>query len=263
MEINEHEYARLVQWAEQQRRHIAALEQENRELRRQVDDLRRGVGMAIVVQGRVIPVNPAPVDVPVPNAGPVPHPSFGPALQTAPQQPPQLPAQPPYAPQPQPTHQHVAPHIPPAPRPEVFSEELWITGQMRAVKAPVSTPAPRSVTPSQEMTPSWLREDAPQAPTPTPRRTLAAATSSHPAIPKPPAPAQPRQPYPTPNPTPTPPNPQQMGRQRVSARPLSRPSAPLPSLAQLTGQQPAVRVPGRQRQEPDERSPYSDSFVLG
>lgn len=256
MEISDNEYARLVQWAEQQRQRIAALEQENRELRRQVDDLRRGVGMAVVVQGRVIPVDPAPAEVPLPNAGPVPHPSFGPALHRLSQQPQPAP-QPTQPLQPmQPTQQRRAvPRLQPAPRPEVFSEELWITGQMRAVKAPTpaATPTHHPMTASQEMTPSWLREDAPPAPTPKPRRTLATATNSHPAIPKPPTQPVPSTPSALSQPT---------GRQRVTARPLSRPSAPLPSLAQLTGQQPAVRIPGRQRREPDERNPYSDSFVL-
>lgn len=266
MEISEHEYARLVQWAEQQQRRIAALERENHELRRQVEDLRRGVGMAIVVQGRVIPVNPAPAEVPLPNAGPVPHPSFGPALYTSPQPVPA--SQPSQYQQPNRPIQPSQP-IQPAPRPEVFSEELWITGQMRAVKAP--TPAPHPLSPSQEMTPSWLREEPPQAPTPmptppsAPHRTLSAATGSHPAMPKPQQPSRFRQPRSEPI-TPTP---QQTGRQRVPARPLGHLPLPrleptsLPTLAQLTGQQPAVRAPGRQRQNPDERTPYSDSFVLG
>lgn len=254
MEISEHEYARLMQWTEQQQRRIAGLERENHELRRQVEDFRRGVGMAVVVQGRVIPVNPAPAEVPLPNAGPVPHPSFGPSLQTSPRQPPS--AQQPPQPQYQPAH----PMQPaqPAPRSEVFSEEMWITGQRRAVKAPAPPPAQRPISSSQEMTPSWLREDPP--PAPAPRRTLAAATNSHPALPRP----LPQQPPSAPLSS------QQTGRQRVPARPLARqrplalrlePTS-LPTLAQLTGHQPAVRAPGRQRRDPDEHTPYSDSFVL-
>ena len=249
MEISEHEYARLVRWAEEQQRRLAALEWENHELRQQVNDLRRGVGIAVVVQGRMIPVDPAPAEMPQPNAGPMPHPSFGPALQHAPRSAPAQPSQPHHMPPIQPT-----PSAPPAPRSQVFSEEMWITGQTRAVKPP---PALRPTSLSQEMTPSWLREDAPQSPTPppAPRRTLATATGSHPAMPKPPRTAPPER--------------QQSGRQRVQARPLSRPSdprleaVPLPTLAQLTGQQPAVRIPGREPQQPDERTPYSDSFVLG
>ncbi|HLZ21445.1 MAG TPA: hypothetical protein VKQ30_04905 [Ktedonobacterales bacterium] len=249
MEISDHEYARMVRWAEQQLQRVAALEEENRELRRQVEDLRRGVGMAVVVQGRVISVNPAPAEVPLPNAGPVSHPSFGPVFQTGPQP---VPAQPPY----QPPYQEP---VQPTPRQEVFSEGLWITGQTHAVKAPA--PAQRSTSPSQEMTPSWLREDVPQAPTapPAPRRTLSAATSSHPAMPKPQPPAPPQPPRAAPS------APQPAGRQRVLARPLTPrlEATSLPSLAQLTGQQPAVRVPGRKRQQPDDHTPYSDSFVLG
>lgn len=262
MEISDFEYTRMAQFMEQQRRHIAALEQENHELRRQVEDLRRGAGMAIVVQGRVIPVNPAPAEMPLPNAGPVPHPSFGPAVQQA---------QP--APQSQPYFPRPVQYAQPAPRPEVFSEEMWITGQMRAVGASVPPPAPRPISPSQDMTPSWLREDPTPAPTPAPssakRHTLATATGSHPALPKPPF-QQPQPPQPSQQPRAAAPNPQQTGRQRVPARPLSRPpvhrleAIPLPSLAQLTGQHPAIHIPGRQQQpEPGERTPYSDSFVLG
>lgn len=217
MGISEHEYARLVRWVEQQQGHIAALEAENRALRRELADLRRGVGLSVVVQGRLLPVNPTPTEVPQPNAGTTPHPSYG-----------------------------------PVPRPPLYSESTWITGQARASNPPAPV-RHRPITPSQEMTPSWLRDNDPHTPpqAPAPRRTLAAATGPYPTAPRPSS-----QQYRVA------PDRQQTARQRVPARPLpyAPEVAPMPSLAELTGQRPAIRIPGWSQS--GERNPYSDSFVL-
>lgn len=152
-----------------------------------------------------------------------------------------------------------------APRSAPAPDSTWLTGQMRAVRAPVSRVeaiGPRSVAANaQNMTPTWLREEVP-LPAPSipsapswpstampsmPRpRTLASATGKQPAVRSPLRQGQ----------APTP----------FAAAQSRRPVAPrlepehLPSLAQMTGHRPAVRLSGK----PDtERSPFSDSFVLG
>lgn len=139
----------------------------------------------------------------------------------------------------------------PTPAPAPAPDSAWLTGQMRAVHAPAQRTAgarvARQQAASQEMTPTWLREEAPLSgpvvpPVPsssswpsTPGgaaqrpRTLASATGKQPAV-----------------------------RPRRPTVPRLEPEH-LPSLAQMTGRHPAARVPVRSA---GERSPYSDSFVL-
>jgi hypothetical protein len=222
------DYEQMSIWLERQQRRIEDLEVENRDLRRQLDELRRGVGVAVMIHGRAIslaslpssgsahssdgPASSAPRR-PVP-AAPIPH-SYG---SSAPQ--------PSYAP-PAPSQVQVR-----QPAPASFPENDWLTGPQRSVKAlprreraHVVPPAPpRPLSPTQEMTPSWLREAAP-------------------------APQEPRQWRP---------------RARTDSLPVPPrlepvPQAPQRTLAQITRQQGAMRPtdphPGR--------NPYSDSFVLG
>ena len=219
------DYEQMSIWLERQQRRIEDLEVENRDLRRQLDELRRGVGVAVMIHGRAIPLASLP---PSSSA----YSSNGPA-SSAPRRPvPAAPISHTYgnsAPQPS-----YAPPAPPQvaarqPTPASFPEEDWLTGSQRSMKAaprrerahvvPAAPPRPRSA--SQEMTPSWLRGDAPapQEPQQWPHRTR---TSSLPRTPR-------LEPFPQP--------------------------APQRTLAQITGQHPAESYPGR--------NPYSDSFVLG
>ena len=49
-------YQAMAEWLEQQERRLRALEEENRELRRQLGEMRRGMGIAVVIEGRTIPL---------------------------------------------------------------------------------------------------------------------------------------------------------------------------------------------------------------
>lgn len=285
MELSNEQYRQLVGWMERQQRRVADLERENRELRRQLDELRSGVGVSLVIQGRALPLTVLPAPEPT---GPVAaaahartgeHPAYGlpNSLSSVPAARPSHSSHPAYsAPL---AEQSLSPFFPitPAPpptptpvRPTPAPESTWLTGRMRAVRAPAQasrtgeSERPRLATPSQEMTPAWLREyedvrmpapiipPAPSWPsTPQPSaqrpRTLTAATGKQPAVRPPLRQSQSSAALPTP------------------ARPR-RPTAPrlepehLPTLAEMTGRQPAVRLPGKPSAE---RSPFSDSFVLG
>ncbi len=81
------EGARQARWLADREQRIQALEAENRELRQQLERLRQGVGIALVIEGRVVPVAPsspgiiasAPVPAvaptqPRPAAQPIPRP---------------------------------------------------------------------------------------------------------------------------------------------------------------------------------------------
>ena len=256
MELSNEQYRQMVNWMDRQQCRVAELEAENRELRHQLDDLRRGVGVSLVIQGRALPVSVLPAPEPT---GPIAteRPSY--PVYSAPLQ-----AQTPQA-------GRVSPATPPTaftPRPMPAPDSTWLTGQMRAVRAPApaagaSQPS-RQTIPSQNMTPTWLREESalpapivpsapavpswPSTPLSASRpRTLASATGKQPAA---------RSPL-------------QLEAQATvpisPARPR-RPTVPrlepqyLPSLGQLTGRFPAVRLPDKPA---GERSPYSDSFVLG
>lgn len=244
-------------WAERQQRRIAELEGENRELRRQLDELRRGVGIAVVIQGRSYSL----------AAPPSIHTGEHPAIATGPRAPQahaptQMPEtypsrRPTGAPRrapdaPHPAAQHVAAETP------AFPDDAWLTGPMRAVQAgprrgqPQKPAQSRAQSQSQTITPQWLRDEQarPSLPLPSgPREPAtwdeiaaaqagwnqASTTGAHTYV-----------------------------RSQVKSRPLVPRLEPVPfeSLAQLTGQHPAVRKPAN-RQRPAPRTPLSDSFLLG
>jgi hypothetical protein len=52
-------FEEMSTWLEQQERRVRTLEAENRELRRQLEELRRGVGISVVIEGRTVPLAPA------------------------------------------------------------------------------------------------------------------------------------------------------------------------------------------------------------
>jgi hypothetical protein len=71
----------MAAWLLELERRLRVLEAENQELRRQLTDLRRGVGIALVIEGRTVPV--APLSPITTQSGPVP--AVGPAhTQTGP-----------------------------------------------------------------------------------------------------------------------------------------------------------------------------------
>ncbi len=285
VELSNEQYTQMVGWMERQQRRVADLERENRELRRQLDELRCGVGVSLVIQGRALPVTVLPAPEPTgPVAAAPAHARTGeyPAYSMR-NSPSSVPAAPwslpsssaPLAEQPPSPFFPITPAIPPAPvptpaRPTPAPDSTWLTGRMRAVRAPM-TPAragefapPRAAMPSQDMTPAWLREHdevrmpepilppVPSWPSTTPAasqrpRTLAAATGKQPAV---------RSPLRQGQSSATAPN---FASPRQPMAPRLEPE-PLPTLAEMTGRQPAVRLAGKR---PAERSPFSDSFVLG
>lgn len=223
-----------------QRQRIVALEAENRELRHQLEELRRGMGIAVLIEGQAIPLTalaPAPAArMPVPtqppramSATPASRPSTtsgrmavvrGPAAPSTP-----------YSPMPLPR-----PSIPSAP-PRIAAsvrDEGWLTGPTPAVR-----PRPLAAHSSSNVTPAWLRDEAP---------TVVAAPVAPVSQPAYVSQAQPR---------------------RLSTGPLVRPSVPrlqpagFPTLAQITGRMRAVRAQPQPEVWPGGRNPYTDSFVLG
>src|SRR5260221_961746 len=80
----------MAAWLEERERQLRALEAENRELRRQLDELRRqlvelrhGIGIALLIEGRLVPL--APTAVVRGPTGPTPATSFAsPAAPPAP-----------------------------------------------------------------------------------------------------------------------------------------------------------------------------------
>src|SRR5579884_1524266 len=149
------DYGQMSAWLDRQQRRIHELEAENRELRLQLDELRRGVGVAVMIQGHVVPLAPLATAQQAPSA------ASGPAhMPAAPLSQSPAPAGRPAAP---PSQEHA---------PAAFAEDAWLTGSMRAVKASPRRPeraSPRPQTPSQEITPLWLREETPPATTERPR----------------------------------------------------------------------------------------------
>lgn len=258
------EYAQMTDALRWQQQRIIELEIENRELHRQLDDLRRGVGVSLVIDGRQIPLASTGAslaqDAPRTSSG---HPPIPPTATPPTPIPVSLPS--PITP-PQPPQRPNARHSAPA-----FPENAWLTGPAPAVKpAPPSPqqhpsqparPMPRQgnhhVGPAQPpqpqrfVPPTWLSEESP---------TVAsweteseAAPPSHPRIP-----AQ-RQHLPH---TPIGPVPAEVWRAEQRYE-----SGKLPTLAQMTGQHSAVRIPGKRKKTGntygDEHNPFTDSFVLG
>lgn len=279
VELSSEQYGQVVNWMDRQQRRITELEAENRELRRQLEELRRGVGVSVVIEGRALPVAALPTtgleSAITPPTSTSQYPAFQPSIARTSVSRPAYPASPPYPQYPtysRPTEMQPAWPMPSeaslpqrAPRSAPAPDSTWLTGQMRAVRAPVSrveaTGSRPAATNSQSMTPTWLREELPlpapsipSAPSwpstampsmPKPR-TLASATGKQPAIRSPLRQGQAAAPF----------------ASAQSRRPVAPRLEPehLPSLAQMTGHRPAVRLSGK----PDaERSPFSDSFVLG
>lgn len=256
----EQEYRQALAWIEQLRTRVAQLEAANGDLLRQLDDLRRGIGVAVVIQGRAIPlVGPATSVTGAPQTGasaaspsavsqPVPGPY---SLPTGPISAPYHAAFPQSAPLSAPLGGMQATGRTPA-----FSEDsAWLTGQMPAVHpaggagtaGPRGGAQQRQTRPSQRVTPEWLREETQGGQQPAQRGPVGRGTGQMPAV---------TAHAPTPNARPRP-------RGGVQARPLGGQESPerLPSLAELTGHIPAVR--GRPKLSKRERDEYDDSFVLG
>lgn len=285
MELSSEQYSQIVSWMDQQQRRVTELEVENRELRRQLDELRRGVGISLVIEGRSIPAaalqfaGPDSAHAASLSAGQ--HPAYQRPIVPASASDPTYPIPPQYAPpvphaapsQPMRREMLATPPLPAGRRGTAAPDSAWLTGQVRAVRAPVTHAADTNITgtrristPSQDMTPTWLREEkplpapnVPLAPSSWPSRpitagpkprTLASATGKQAAVR---APSWPASSWPAPPATPVP-------------APTGRPVAPrleperIPSLAQMTGHRPDARLSGAPRVE---RSPFSDSFVLG
>lgn len=236
-----------------QQRRIAELEAENRDLRRQLDELRRGAGIAVLIEGQAIPLTTL-----------APPPAPRPPVLTHPSQP--LPAMPAtFSARPSTTSGRMpivrgtaAPSTPyprmPLPRPSVPSalvraapapDDGWLTGATPAVRPQPSAAMP-ATRPSSSVTPSWLRDEAP---------TVVAAPVTPVA--------------PVSQPAPVSQMPPSSPRRRLSTGPLARPSVPrlqpegFPTLAQITGRMRAVRAQPQPELWPGERNPYADSFVLG
>lgn len=251
----EQEYRQALAWIEQMRARVAQLEAENGNLLRQLDDLRRGVGVAVVIQGRAIPLaapaasmsgrqTGAPVGFPT---APAPYP-----LATGPMSTPYHSA-----------YQHSAPLSSPlggGTQPGAVSplhgDSAWLTGQMPAVQPGSAGSAgsagqrggaqQRQPHPAQRVTPEWLREETQRGQPPAQNGPASGmGTGQIPAM------------------TPYPGASNARPRGGVQARPLGgqEPGERLQSLAELTGHIPAVR--GRAKLSKRERDEFDDSFVLG
>ena len=258
------EFVYSTAFMREQQRRIQELELENRELRRQLDELRRGVGMALIVQGRAIPL--APLSPYAMQGGSIPYAAIAPALTAPSGWSPQsghlalpgapsgrignIPSDPParsasgrWYDTPVPAITPVRPRQPTRP---LSSEEIasplgqrqavdasWLTGPVPAVRTRQESAAPQrsGARPSQRVTPSWLREDLPELPNHS--GTEPSARGHLPA----------------------------RGARNNGPRSLvpRLEPMPLPSLAQLTGKQPAVR----RNAEDEQHNPFADSFVLG
>lgn len=253
----EYEYRQALAWIDHLRTRVAQLETENAHLRLQFDELRRGVGVAVVIQGQTIPLAPlsrqpsAPTPSAMTGSQPVPPGRSQPAGSISAPFPPAFQPSAPFA--------EPIGAAPSGPFRTPYAENTWLTGPTPAVspqRAPkqAQRPAgpPREGRPSQRMTPEWLRDEPPnrannrpfpQQYDPTPR-----TTSQTPALGSPGAATSGGQPRP---------------RGGVPARPLEGQQSGdrLPSLAELTGHVPAVRARAKQARRDHEA--YDDSFVLG
>ncbi|MGZ3673215.1 MAG: hypothetical protein ACXVCO_02810, partial [Ktedonobacterales bacterium] len=207
----------------------------------------------------ISPAASAPTSTPVPPPSPFapqqrPYPTYPPIHPTAHAAPPSPPSQRPSAP-----HSEAA-----------FGENAWLTGSTPAVKPTQpdrqQQPHParsmprqgnRRVEPQQSpqqpqrfTPPDWLSEEAPTVAWET-ESGAAAPSHSH-------TPAQ-RQRVPQ---TPIGPVPEEIWRAEQRFE-----SGKFPTLAQITGQHHAVRIPGKRKKASDahdgSHSPFTDSFVLG
>lgn len=221
----------VTEYLAEQRQRIAELEAENRALRAQLDALCRGEGLAVVINGRQIPLAAlaATADAESARAHHA-QPHAGQSRGRRPSAPPDLyhhPAQ--RVPMP-------SPHTPPAPTEAVFPEDAWLTGSTPAVQASPAAQAQtpqrgrntgaHALRPSERITPEWLRES---------RHAAAPAPSQH-------SRSQPSASY----------------HPHEDAWADSYSQSHFSTLAQITGQTPAARP----RRDPDARNPYADSFVL-
>lgn len=280
-------YLQMTDALRWQQQRIVELEAENRELRRQLEDLRRGVGISLIIDGRQIPLaSPAAAAMPHPSAGPAldaawisgAHPSSAPTTAPVPTpRPLPSPVTPPYALPTQPPIQAAA-HTAPPQRANAqpgeaaaFPENAWLTGPAPALKP--AQPAqqqqqPTRHTPRQEIRrvepqqppqspqrftpPAWLHEETPTAAS-WESEPQASAASSHPRMAA-------RRHY-TPH-NPIPPVPEEIWRAEQQ-----RDSGKFRTLAQITRQQPAVSIPDKPRKTSNthgnDYSPFADSFVLG
>lgn len=240
-----------------QQQRIAELEADNRDLRRQLDELRRGAGIAVLIDGQAIPLTTL-TPAPAPRPPVLSHPT----QLTHPTQPiPAIPAMPAtLAARPTSTSGRMpvvrgtaAPSTPyprmPLPRPSApaapAQDDGWLTGATPVVRPRPSAVIP-AARPSSNVTPAWLRDEAP---------TVVAPPVAHVA--------------PVSQPAPVSQMPQGAPRRRLSTGPLARASVPrlqpegFPTLAQITGRMRAVRAQPQPELWPGERNPYADSFVLG
>lgn len=290
------EYTQMTEALHWQQQRIVELETENRELRRQLDDLRRGVGVSLVIEGRQIPLmSPDAPAMPRHSAGPSARPTpaapwisgvypastpattAAPAPTPVPMPPPMTPPQPAFPSRP--AVQTTAHTMPPQRAnthhgEAAFPENAWLTGPVPAVK-PASPSLlqqqqqqPARHTPHQESSrvqqsqhqshlhrftpPTWLQEEAPtvasweaepKANTPMSNPRTSVQRQHSPKNPIPPIPAE------------------------VWRAEQQRDTGRFRTLAQMTGQHPAVRIPGKAKKagtpHGDEHNPFADSFVLG
>jgi hypothetical protein len=256
------EFGQVRDYLERQQRRIAELESENRTLRRELDELRRGVGIAVMIHGRAVPL------APLPPAGTAANPRH--SVTTSGQHPAVMPV----ASGPIPGAGPI-PHVQPTQQPAAnFPEANWLTGSQPALRAqprPEQTAGPRqahTLRPSERITPEWLREaTASQAPgSERPNVWDAAYVAGSPGATPSQIPATPSRILATPSQPGEWPAPRAARSRRSHASaplpPLPLPSEPpYPSLAELTGQLPAVQR--KPRRQANERNPYDDSFVLG
>ncbi len=286
-------YVQMIDAVRWQQQRIIELEAENRELHRQLEDLRRGVGISLVIDGRQISFasSPAAASMPHPGAGPAQDAAWTSGVRSS--SAPTSASVPTPRPMPSPiTPQHPFPTQPPvqaaahtAPPPQrihaqpgeaaTFPENAWLTGPTPALK-----PAQPAQQQQQQQQPTRHaahqeknRRVEPQQPPQqlqrfTPPAWLheeapsaaswesepeASAPSSHPRVAA-------RRHY-TPH-NPIPPVPEEIWRAEQQ-----RDMGKFRTLAQITRQQPAVSIPGKPRKtnntHGNDHSPFADSFVLG
>lgn len=269
------EYAQMTEALRWQQQRIIELEAENRELYRQLDDLRRGIGVSLIIEGRHIPLAASSLQSPASSTttAPVPTPMPAPLPMTPHRD---FSTQPPIHPTAHNTNT-ASQSVPPPERPRArhsetaFPEQAWLTDTAPGAKLtqperqlqsqparPMphqgnfrAEPAPPPQQPQSLVPPAWLIEDAPTITMG--ELSPVAAPPSHQ-----PAPAQ-RQSLP---PGSIGPAPAEVWRaERVYE------SGKFPTLAQITGKHPAVSAPGKRKKagdmHDDTHSPFTDSFVLG